>query len=104
MILGYYEEVRVASRRMLEAARDNDWKTLVEGERQCAAIIEQLQTCGEDVSLLGGAEKKRAHEIILAILADDADIRNLTQPWLRQLENHLGTSRMTRRVATAYRP
>lgn len=104
MILDYYEEVRETSLLMLQAARDNDWERLVAGERQCAAVIGRLQAYGDDATLLDGPAKKRAHEIICAILAHDAEIRDLTQPWLRQLETHLGVSRMSRRVAAAYRP
>jgi len=105
MILDYYEEVRETSVLMLQAARASDWETLVVRERQCAAIIGRLQACGgDDAGLLDAPAQKRAHEIIRSILANDAEIRNLTQPWLLQLEAHLGTARLTRKVAAAYRP
>ena len=97
MILDYYEEVRLISLRMLDAARNSDLDALIAGERRCAAVIARLQ-------LLDKSAKKRANEIIRAILAHDAEIRDLTQPWLRQLEAHMGTSRMTRKVAAAYHP
>jgi flagellar protein FliT len=104
MILDYYEQVRDTSTLMLEAARASDWDSLVTRERQCAAIIGRLQACGgDDADLLDEQGKRRAHEIIRAILRNDAEIRDLTQPWLRQLEAHLGTARMGRRVAAAYR-
>lgn len=104
MILDCYEEVRQTTLQMLQAARDNDWEALVVAERRCAAVIGRLQSCEEDAKLLDEGTKKRQHEIICAILAHDAEIRDLTQPWLRQLEVHLGASRMSRRVAAAYRP
>jgi len=103
MILGYYEQVRDASSQMLQAARSNDWDALVAGEERCAAIIGKLQACSDDVGRLDANAKKRTHEIIRAILANDAEIRDLTQPWLRQLESHLGASRMSRRIANTYR-
>jgi flagellar protein FliT len=102
LILEGYEEVRATSLLMLQAARDRDWEALVAGERQCAAVIGRLQAAGADNKLLDETAKKRAYEIIRAILAHDAEIRELTQPWLLQLETHLGTSRMSRRVADAY--
>ena len=104
MILDYYEEVRETSLLMLQAARDSDWETLVIRERQCAAVIGRLQAFGDDAKLLDEQAKKRAHAIICAILAHDAQIRELTQPWLRQLESHMGASRLSRRVAAAYQP
>jgi len=104
MILDSYEEVRAASIRMLQAARNSDWDALVACERQCAAIIGRLQAFGDDPDRLDESGRKRAYDIIRAILACDAEIRDLTQPWLRQLEVHLGTPRMSRRLAAAYHP
>lgn len=105
MILDYYEQVRDTSTLMLQAARESDWDSLVDRERQCAAIIGRLQAFGgDDANLLDAQGRKRAHEIIRTILRNDAEIRDLTQPWLRQLEAHLGTSRLGRKVAAAYRP
>jgi len=104
MIIDYYEEVYEASRLMLRAAQVSDWDGLIAGERQCASTIARLQSCGQDPSLLDEAERQRAHKIICAILAHDAEIRNLTEPWLRQLEVHLGATQMSRKVAAAYHP
>jgi flagellar protein FliT len=103
MILDCYEEVREASLLMLQAARESRWEALVAAERRCATHIARLQACGDDATLLDPQAKKRTHDIIRAILAHDAEIRELTQPWLRQLEAHLGTSRLSRKVAAAYR-
>jgi flagellar protein FliT len=102
MMLQDYEQVRDASQLMVEAACQGDWDALLAGERRCASIIGRLQAGGDDASLLDRDARKRAHELIRAILANDAKIRELTQPWLRQLETHLGISRMSRRVAAAY--
>lgn len=102
MMLDHYEEVRQTTLVMLQAARQRDWEALIAGERQCAAVIGRLQAFGEDASHLDASGKKRVHEIIRSILAHDAEIRDLTQPWLRQLETHLGSSRLSRKVAAAY--
>ena len=102
MILDCYEKVRDGSLRMLQAARESDLDALIAGERDCAAVIARLQALGDDTKLLDEPAKKHAHEIIRAILAHDAEIRDLTHPWLRQLETHLGVSRMSRRMAAAY--
>ena len=104
LILDHYEQVRQISLQMLCAARESNLEALVAGERRCAAVIARLRILGDDTRILNKPAKKRANEIIRAILAHDAEIRDLTQPWLRQLETHMGTSRMTRKVAAAYRP
>jgi len=104
MIVSCYEAVREASHEMLEAARAGDWDALIASERRCAATIGRVQACGDDIASLDASTRKRAYEIIRAILANDAEIRDLTSPWLRQVELHLGTSRMSRKLAAAYRP
>ena len=104
MILACYEEIRESSLVMLRAEHNSDVEGLVAGEQRCAASIDRLQSCGDDVGRLDKQSRKRAHGIILAILAHDAEIRELVQPGLRQLETYMGSSRRARRVAAAYRP
>ncbi len=103
-MLAYYESIGHVSQLMLEAARHGDWETLVDAEQCCAALIKRLQDTGDASHGLDELEMLRKQEIIRQVLADDAQIRNLTQPWLRQLETYLGQSRMSRNVAAAYRP
>jgi len=101
-ILAWYEAVSAASHTMLEAAQRNDWDALVVAEQHCAAVIAQMQTAGDVSALLDSEGSKRRHGIILEMLANDAAIRNLTQPWLRQLEQHLGAARAQRSLAAVY--
>lgn len=101
--LAYYESIGQVSKRMLKAARENDWDALIEAERSCAELIHRLQAASEPQAALDPSRARRKHEIIRSVLADDAQIRNLTQPWLLQLEQHLGVARLARRVGAAYR-
>ena len=101
-ILDCYAAVEAASQAMLRAAHRNDWEELVECERSCALIIERLKAVEGTSAALDAETSRRRHEIILRVLADDAEIRNLTQPWLRQLEGHLGAVRQARSLASAY--
>jgi len=98
----HYESIRQASQCMVKAAREANWSALVEGERRCAEIIDRMRASGINVAALDPDSKRKAHEIIRAILAADAEIRELTQPWLRQLEQHIGTSKLRRRIAATY--
>ena len=102
-MLAYYESIGHVSQLMLEAARHGDWETLVDAEQCCAALIKRLQDAGDGGHGFDEQETLRKQEIIRKVLADDAQIRNLTQPWLRQLETYLGQGRMSRSVAAAYR-
>ena len=101
--LAYYESISELSHLMLCAARLGDWDALVDAEQSCAALIRKLQSAGDVSAMLDEGQRRRKHEIILKVLDDDAQIRNLTQPWLRQLEVHLGQTRLARNVANAYR-
>ncbi len=102
-VLSLYESVARASGRMLAAARAADWDGLVAHEGQCAQLIERLRTAGGAEALRGSAlERKR--EIILGVLADDAEIRRLAQPRLARLQDMLYAGANRRRLDGAYGP
>jgi flagellar protein FliT len=103
MLLEHYESIRETSHAMLSAARSNDWDALVDAEGRCASLIKRVQAHGDVAAILDANGRKRKQEIILQVLADDAEIRTLTQPWVKQLERWLGDSRKARSVAAAYR-
>ncbi|MBN9126854.1 MAG: flagellar protein FliT, partial [Nitrosospira sp.] len=46
--------------------------------------------------------QRRKIELIHQILANDAEIRNFTEPWMKRLWSLLGSSRMARQVGKAY--
>ncbi|MGQ0509187.1 MAG: flagellar protein FliT [Betaproteobacteria bacterium] len=99
--LARYEEVALASNGMLEAARASDWDMLLERESRCAALIEALRA--EEVRHeLDERGLARKAAIIRRLLADDAEIRRLTQPWLRSLEQMLSASTKRQRLGDAY--
>ena len=100
--LRHYRSIAAASARMLEAARACDWEALTEHERSCARAIDALRASGAEPRL-GPADLERKRAIILRVLAEDAEIRRLTQPWLARLEEMLRTSGAERRVGDAYR-
>jgi flagellar protein FliT len=102
MLLDHYESIRETSRAMLSAARSNDWDSLIDAENRCAAMIQAVQAVGDAASILDPSGRKRKQEIILQVLADDAEIRMLTQPWVKQLERWIGDHK-ARSVAAAYR-
>lgn len=100
--LWYYESIAAASARMLVAAQASDWDALVEHESACARLVDALRASGAGEHLGGDAQKRKA-AIIRRVLADDAEIRRLTQPWLERLEELLRASATERRLGDAYR-
>ncbi|MBX9849876.1 MAG: flagellar protein FliT [Rhodocyclaceae bacterium] len=96
-----YEEMTTLSARMVEAARSNDWDSLIELERSVSAL--RLRLAEDDESArLASVERERKAALIQRILADDAEIRRHTEPWMEQVRQFLGGSRKKRQVDQAY--
>lgn len=100
--LSYYEAVAAASGRMLRAARDSDWDALIEHEKDCAGLVAALRAADAERRLPGEALARKA-SILRQVLAEDAEIRRLTQPWLRRVEELLRTSANHLRLGDTYR-
>ncbi|MES2354461.1 MAG: flagellar protein FliT [Pseudomonadota bacterium] len=100
-IISCYESMSLATTDMLAAARRNDWDGVIAAERNCSQIVENLKRLG-DLVPTDPQLRQRKLEIIIKVLADDAEIRNLTQPWLQQLEVFLKNAGTTRKLSHAY--
>ena len=84
-LIEYYRAIEDSSERMLNAARSEDWDEVVRLEGACAVLIEQLRFCSR-TSDLSGAERGEKVKIMQRILANDAQIRYLAEPWLAHFE------------------
>jgi len=100
-IIAHYAAIADASGRMLAAARSGDWDGLVAAEEECAHRVATLEALG-DVEPKDGHEKHMRIVILKDILAHDAEIRELTAPWLTQLDNMLRSMSQGRHVRQAY--
>lgn len=100
-VIAYYESIALHSKRMVEAARRSDWDQVVAIERDCAVLIGRLRA-GADANALPERERRRKIELIRSILADDAEVRNLAQPWLADVGRFLKTTQVQRSVEQAY--
>ncbi len=86
-IIAAYETILSITGQMLEAARRKDWVYLKALEEDCRAIMAALKAA--NAGPLGGDQQQRKVEIIHKVLADDAEIRNITQPWMVHLQDIL---------------
>jgi len=87
-LLTYYEAIEKASADMLAAARLGNWDQVVKLEGACVLLISQLKNAARSSSL--DAETARAKSRIMQrILVNDAEIRQLTEPWLAELDDIL---------------
>ena len=85
MLIDYYKAIEDSSQRMLEAARAKDLETVMRYEGVCAVLIEQLRFRSREEELRPEERSEKAR-IMQRILRNDAEIRNLTEPWLGHLE------------------
>ncbi|MFO1253034.1 flagellar protein FliT [Inhella sp.] len=83
-LLSYYEAIEQASAQMLSAARQGDWDEVVRMEGACALLISQLKTAA-DTQTLASDEAPLKARIMQRILLNDAEIRQLAEPWMDEL-------------------
>jgi flagellar protein FliT len=93
-LLSYYEAIERASADMLAAARAGNWDQVVKLEGACVLLITQLKHAADQAS--AGADALAAQQaastksrIMQRILVNDAEIRQLAEPWLADLDNSL---------------
>jgi flagellar protein FliT len=87
-LLTYYEAIEQASHDMLKAARDGDWDRVVKLEGACALLISHLKHAAAKKALAPD-EAQLKSRIMQRILVNDAEIRQLAEPWLDDLDRLL---------------
>ncbi|MBR7798931.1 flagellar protein FliT [Undibacterium sp. FT137W] len=100
-VISIYETVAVISDQMLLAAKNADWDRLTELESQCSEHIASLRE-GEGPIKLTGETRDRKVKIIQKILADDRQIRDLTEPWMANLSKLIRSNQTERKLVQAY--
>lgn len=99
-VIDTYEAMLPVTGKMLEAARSQDWDQLITLEKNCQTLIEQLMAA--DSVILNDQQQRRKVEIIQTLLANDAEIRNHTETWMKQLRHILGDIQCHKKVQQAY--
>jgi flagellar protein FliT len=97
-----YERILAATGLMLDAARQGDWDRLTGLERGCRAEVDGLIALGDGQPQLPEPLRKRKTQIIRSVLADDAEIRRITEPAMSQLEQLIGNLGNQRKLAKSY--
>ena len=100
-IVERYRRMADASRRMLLAARGDDWSEVCNVEKECAQLIGELSTMG-DLAPTDPALRQQKLDLMRRVLADDAEIRVLSQPWLARLDAMMRTPATAQRLHRAY--
>ncbi|WP_395007100.1 flagellar protein FliT [Undibacterium sp.] len=100
-VITIYESVAAISDQMLDAARNADWERLTELELRCSSHIASLRE-GEAPIRLTGEVRERKVKIIQKILADDREIRGITEPWMANLSKLINSNQTERKLVQAY--
>ena len=87
-LLNYYEAIEQASLDMLNAARSGRWDEVVRLEGACALLISMLKRTAS-AETLDTDQARVKSKIMQRILTHDAEIRQLAEPWLEDLDNVL---------------
>ncbi len=104
-LLNYYEAIERASADMLAAARGGHWDEVLKLEGACVLLISQLKSAALGETQGGASKPKLAgsatsttqalsveaaklkSRIMQRILVNDAEIRHLAEPWLKDLDD-----------------
>lgn len=96
-----YEEALALTERMLDAARKAEWDQLVKLEISRGRLLDELRESnqGPPESHEAGVQRR---VLIEAILEHDRDIKLLTQDWMHELRDILGSATAQRLLNRAY--
>jgi flagellar protein FliT len=99
-LLPYYEAIERASADMVAAARAGNWDRVVKLEGACVLLITQLRHAADQAAAPSDPQvaqqaARTKSRLMQRILVNDAEVRQLAEPWLGELEDSLaGRSRM----------
>ena len=99
-IIATYETILNITEQMLQAAKSNDWDYLMALEEDCRTNVARLMSANPEP--LSGEYQQRKVEIIHKVLSGDAEIRNITQPWMGHLQSLIGSVGQEKKLAQAY--
>ncbi len=100
-IISIYEAMSTLTGQMLAAAQTRDWENLAELESHCTNHVEKLKQAEPALPLTGELRAKKIR-IIHEIMAQDREIRNLTEPWMAELATMLNSAGAERKLSRAY--
>ncbi|HSY28576.1 MAG TPA: flagellar protein FliT [Burkholderiaceae bacterium] len=99
-VVSLYETIAEITDQMLSAARTGNWQQLSALEKICAQHVETIKCNEREVAQ--GVVRERKVKIIQKILADDREIRNITEPWMAKLSMQINSANAKRKLAKAY--
>lgn len=96
-----YERIAELTAAMLAAARESQWEELIVLENECKTVFASLVETAQ-APLATPEQMRRKAALIQQVLADDAEIRKLVEPWVAELGQWLGSSSRSNRLQDTY--
>lgn len=87
-VLSLYEALRDETRRMKEAALNEEWVRLVELEDRRRSMVVRLGETDQGISW-GAEESRRKSELISETIALDADVQGKVQVHMQDLKQNM---------------
>jgi flagellar protein FliT len=100
-VIATYESILNITGQMLLAAQNSQWDKLICLEQECKSLTKKLVANKTDKKLSKELQKKKI-DIIHKVLKHDAQIREITEPWMLRLQNILNTAGRKRNLQQAY--
>ena len=100
-VIQNYETLSALTGKMREAAEQGEWDHLIELEKQCSQRVALMKELDAGAKLDENTRQRKV-ALIRKILADDAEIRNRTEPWMAQLQRIMQSARQESRLLDAY--
>jgi flagellar protein FliT len=105
-ILLQYEALAGITSTMLAAARIEDWDALVTLQAESAALVTTLQRDealqSEAPATLSASQRQQKAALIVQMLADDGELRQLVAARMKQLSNQMHSASTVRKLTRAY--
>jgi flagellar protein FliT len=102
-VLQAYERALSLTQAMLDSARKGDWDELVRLEGERSRLVEQIRhedpEPGRDATRVG-----RKRQIMTEMLQADEQVQLLTQDWMHELREVLGSVSTAQRLTRTYGP
>ena len=92
-LIDYYLAIEESSQKMLQAAQERNWDEVMRQEGACAVLIEQLRKLAQGAELKPEQRTEKT-KIMQRILRNDAQIRDLAEPWLFQFDQSVPAQRV----------
>jgi flagellar protein FliT len=99
-LISMYERIAKLTSEMVIAARTRNWDALSQLEDECA---DQNRLLEESFApALTGESRLRKVALLKQILANDRAIREITEPWMAQMENVMHAARTSQSSQSQY--